>query len=164
MYNATVILGWRANIDLKPVMGKDAAILLSYMHMPRYRLLTVLNALRYAEQQAPAFPVMLNDILSKMDGAASVRSACQKLLNKMVAECAYSAQETAHLLHGIPLVRSSVSFATLNLSSEGSLQEVVVLCRNAISQGFMELYLCAYVYYGLVLSTRGSLWTLHSAM
>lgn len=59
-----------------------------------------------------------------MDPNANAQSACQKLLNKMIGERTYSAQETAHLLLGIPLVRSSVSFQTLNLSSEGTLREV----------------------------------------
>ena len=37
---------------------------------------------------------------------------------------AYSAQETAHLLQGIPLVRCSVSFQTFNLSSDGGYREL----------------------------------------
>lgn len=40
----------------------------------------------------------------------------------MLGERAYSAQETAHLLLGIPLVRTSVSFQNLNLSRNGSLR------------------------------------------
>lgn len=52
------------------------------------------------------------------------QAACQRMLNKMLSERAYSAQETAHLLLGIPLVWTSASFQTLNLSAEGSLQQL----------------------------------------
>ncbi|KAJ7904999.1 hypothetical protein B0H13DRAFT_2663344 [Mycena leptocephala] len=54
----------------------------------------------------------------------TAKSACQKLLNKMLGERTYSAQETAHLLLGIPLVCVSVSFQTLNLGAEGGIREV----------------------------------------
>lgn len=59
-----------------------------------------------------------------MDEAATAKSACQKLLNKMLGERTCSAQETAHLLLGIPLVRASVSFQTLNLGAEGGIREL----------------------------------------
>ncbi len=63
---------------------------------------------------------MLSDIVQNMQQGNSAQSACQKLLNKMLGERTYSAQETAHLLLGIPLVRTSVSFQSLNLSKDGS--------------------------------------------
>ncbi|KAI0367563.1 hypothetical protein BV20DRAFT_1000234, partial [Pilatotrama ljubarskyi] len=43
----------------------------------------------------------------------------------MLGERTYSAQETAHLLLGIPLVRTSVTFQNLNLSKNGSLRALV---------------------------------------
>lgn len=77
-----------------------------------------------AEQQAPKFPELLKEVTQNMDPNGNAQSACQKLLNKMIGERTYSAQETAHLLLGIPLVRSSVSFQTLNLSPDGALREL----------------------------------------
>jgi hypothetical protein len=44
----------------------------------------------------------------------------------MLSERSYSAQETAHLLLGIPLVRCSRGFVNLTLSSTGSIREVVL--------------------------------------
>lgn len=87
------------------------------------------------EREAPAFSNMLSDILSGMDSESTARSACQKLLNKMVGERTYSAQETSHLLLGIPLVRSSVSFTNLNLSSGGALRELT----RAAEEGDMDV-------------------------
>jgi hypothetical protein len=54
----------------------------------------------------------------------TAQSACRKLLNKMLGEWTYSAQETAHLLLGIPLVRTSVSFQTLMLNEEEGMREL----------------------------------------
>jgi hypothetical protein len=59
-----------------------------------------------------------------MDEAGSAKTACQKLLNKMLGERTYSAQETAHLLLGIPLVRTSVTFQTLHLGEDGGMRQL----------------------------------------
>lgn len=42
----------------------------------------------------------------------------------MLGERAYPAQEVAHLLLGLPLVQSTLSFQTLNLSKDGTFREV----------------------------------------
>lgn len=57
-----------------------------------------------AEQNAPSFPAGLLDVTCHMEAGRTAQSACQKMLNKMLDERAYSAQETAYLLLGIPLV------------------------------------------------------------
>jgi ATP-dependent DNA helicase PIF1 len=77
-----------------------------------------------AESSAPAFPAMLEEIASSVDCNASMQSVCTKLLNKMIGERVYSAQETAHLLLGLPIVKSTFSYATLNLAKDGNLREV----------------------------------------
>lgn len=77
-----------------------------------------------SESQAPKFPALLNTVVQNMDNAGSAQSACHKLLNKMLGERTYSAQETAHLLLGVPLVRSSLSFQTLNLGADGGMRQV----------------------------------------
>ena len=61
-----------------------------------------------------------------MEEDGTAQSACQKMLNKMLGERAYSAQETAHLLLGIPLVRTSVTFQTLYIGAEGGFRELGV--------------------------------------
>jgi hypothetical protein len=128
-YNAAMILAWRANIDIKPVMSKDAAL---KWVMPRFSFNEANHKLRSyiakyatkAEQQAPGFPELLDGVVKQMGNGGTAQSACQKLLNKMLGERTYSAQETAHLLLGIPLVRTSVSFQTLMLNEEGAMREL----------------------------------------
>lgn len=46
------------------------------------------------------------------------------MLNKMLGERSYSAQETAHLLLSIPLVRSSSAFQPVYIGAEGSMREL----------------------------------------
>lgn len=53
-----------------------------------------------------------------MDAEGTAQSACRKILNKTFGERKYSAQETAHLLFGIPLVRSSVTFQSTYIGEE----------------------------------------------
>lgn len=52
----------------------------------------------------------------------------------MLGECTYSVQETAHLLLSVPLVRTSVSFQTVNLASEGSYRELDILPEDPIEE------------------------------
>ena len=113
-YNPAMILGWCANIDLKPVLSKDAAI----NYIAKYA--------SKAEKQAPAFSELLVSIANSMEEDGTAQSACHKMLNKMLGERTYSAQETAHLLLGIPLVRRSVTFQSLYIGAEGGFRELGV--------------------------------------
>jgi hypothetical protein len=111
-HNPAMILGWRANIDLKPVLSKDAAI----NYIAKYA--------SKAEKQEPAFSELLASVANSMEEDGLAQSACQRMLNKMLGERTYSAQETAHLLLGIPLVRTSVTFQTLYIGAEGGFREL----------------------------------------
>jgi ATP-dependent DNA helicase PIF1 len=111
-YNPAMIVGWRANLDIKPILSKEAAI--NYIA-------------KYAskdERQAPAFPQLLASVANSMDDNGSAQMACRKTLNKMLGERSYSAQETAHLLLGIPLVRASVTFHTVYIGADGGFRQV----------------------------------------
>ncbi|KAJ7572274.1 hypothetical protein C8J56DRAFT_905872 [Mycena floridula] len=59
-----------------------------------------------------------------MGNNGTAQSACQKLLTKMLGERTYSAQETAHLLLGIPLVQCSVTFHTVSIGNDGRMREL----------------------------------------
>ncbi len=52
----------------------------------------------------------------------------------MLGERTYSAQETAHLLLGIPLVRTSVTFQSLNLARDGSLRALGTTAGDAAEE------------------------------
>lgn len=86
-----------ANIDLKPITSERA--------LGEY-------VTRYTKALEKPFDVF-------MAPEASTNSTCQEKLDEMLGEWVYSAQETTHLLKGIPMVCCSVSFRTLNLGSDG---------------------------------------------
>ncbi|CAG8502458.1 12012_t:CDS:2, partial [Cetraspora pellucida] len=71
-----------------------------------------------AEPRSTAFSEILNQILRDSRSDDPILAPVQKLLLHSVAECDISAQETCHLLLGIPLYHSSRSFVTLNLNKE----------------------------------------------
>ena len=71
-----------------------------------------------AEPRSAAFSEILNQILSDSEPDDLILTPVQKLLLQSVAERDISAQETCHLLHGIPLYHSSRSFVFLNLNEE----------------------------------------------
>ncbi|KAF5336454.1 hypothetical protein D9611_006665 [Ephemerocybe angulata] len=111
-HNRAMILAWRANIDLKPVLSKESALEYAAKYATK------------AEKNAPTFTDLLRSVVEGRNEQMTAQATCQKLLNKMVGERAYPAQETAHLLLGIPLVRSSFNFQTLSLAPNGSFRRL----------------------------------------
>ena len=65
-----------------------------------------------------AFSEIFNQILNNSKSDDPSLTSIQKLLLSSVAERDISAQETCHLLLGIPLYHSSRSFVTLNLNKQ----------------------------------------------
>ncbi len=103
-HNRLQLQGWRANVDLKPVLSIHAA--LQYI-------------LKYASKSEPrstAFLEIFNEILNKSNPEAASLTSIQKLLINSVVERNISAQETCHLLLGIPLYHSSRVFVSLNIN------------------------------------------------
>ncbi|KAE9392369.1 hypothetical protein BT96DRAFT_944723 [Gymnopus androsaceus JB14] len=66
-YNPALILAWQANINLKPILSKDAPL----NYIAKYAL--------KAEQQAPEFPRLLALVVENVNNNGSDSSACQKL-------------------------------------------------------------------------------------
>src|SRR5437016_10845800 len=65
-----------------------------------------------------AFLEIFNQILNNSNPEDASLTSIQKLLLSSVAERDISAQETCHLLLGIPLYRSSRQYVSLNLNEE----------------------------------------------
>ena len=105
-HNRLQLQGWRANVDLKPVLSIYAAL----QYIAKYA--------SKAEPRSAAFTEIFNQILSNSDPNDSSLTTIQKLLLTSVAERDISAQETCHLILSIPLYHSSRTFITLNISEE----------------------------------------------
>jgi len=98
--------GWRANVDLKPVLSIHAAL----QYISKYA--------SKAEPSSNAFTDIFNQILNNSKSNDPSLTSIQKLLLSSIAERDISAQETCHLLLGIPLYHSSRQFVTLNLNEQ----------------------------------------------
>ncbi|GBC15565.1 ATP-dependent DNA helicase PIF1 [Rhizophagus irregularis DAOM 181602=DAOM 197198] len=96
--------GWRANVDLKPILSMNTAL----QYVSKYA--------SKSEPRSAAFSEILNKILNENAPDASSLPVFQGLLLHTVAERDISAQETCHLLLNIPLYHSSRRFVTLNLN------------------------------------------------
>jgi ATP-dependent DNA helicase PIF1 len=97
---------WRANVDLKPILTIHAAL----QYIAKYA--------SKVEPKSAAFSEILDQILSSSKPDDQILTPVQKLLLHSVAERDISAQETCHLLLGIPLYHSSRTFVSLNLNQE----------------------------------------------
>ena len=100
--------GWRANVDLKPVLSTHAAL----QYISKY-------ASKF-EPRSAAFSEIFNGILRNSDPEETSLNPIQKLILHSVAEKDISAQETCHLILSLPLYHSSHAFVTLNLNKESA--------------------------------------------
>jgi hypothetical protein len=100
--------GWRANVDLKPILTIHAAL----QYISKYA--------SKAEPRSETFSEILNRILNESQEDDPIATPVQRLLLHSVAERDISAQETCHILLGLPLYHSSRKFVFLNLNEESS--------------------------------------------
>src|SRR3954451_13709712 len=105
-HNRMQLQGWRANVDLKPVLSIHAAL----QYISKYA--------SKSEPRSAAFSEIFNQILNNSNPNEPSLTSIQKLLLNSVAERDISAQETSHLLLSIPLYRSSHSLVSLNLNEQ----------------------------------------------
>ena len=93
-------------MNLKPILSLHAAL----QYVTKYA--------SKSEPRSAAFSDIMNRILSESQSEDSSLSSVQKLLLHSVTERDMSAQETCHILLGIPLYHSSRQFVSLNLNKE----------------------------------------------
>ena len=107
-HNRLQLQGWRANVDLKPILSIHAAL--------RY----IAKYASKSEPQSKAFKEIFNQILNKSNHDEHSLTPIQKLLLSSVSERDISAQETCYILLGIPLYHSSRVFVSLNVIEESA--------------------------------------------
>ena len=101
-HSKLVLLGWRANVDMQPVLDREAAItyIAKYASKP--------------ETLSESYHAALNGFCSRLPAGLPAESAVQRLFARMAADRDISAQEAVHLLLGDHLVGCSRSFVNLN--------------------------------------------------
>ena len=126
-YNPTWILGWRANMDFRPVLSSHAAI----SYISKY--------VSKAESQSKTYQDILKTVVGQSNDNARVAVVYQKMLSSLVGERDISgmyliyllfitvnrslAQEVCHTLFGCPMWVSSRQYCSLKVS-EGTSDEV----------------------------------------
>jgi hypothetical protein len=88
-------LGWRANIDFRPVINKEAVI----AYVAKYA--------SKGETTSSSHQDTLQKAISRLQDSDAAGVAYQKMLSSFAAECDISSQETCHILHTLSLVKSS---------------------------------------------------------
>jgi len=141
-YNPTWILGWRANMDFRPVLSPHAAI----SYISKY--------VSKAETQSKSYQDILRNVAGQTNDNARVAVVYQKMLSSFVGErdisgeCLFNlsstianvtlAQEVCHTLFGCPMWVSSRQYRSVKVS-EGTSDEVVFNQRPG-STPFYERY------------------------
>ncbi len=105
-HNRLQLQGWWANVDLKPILSIHVAL----QYISKYA--------SKSKSRSAAFSEIFNQIISTSQEDETSLTTIQKLLLHSVSERDISAQETTHLLLGIPLYHSSRLFISLNLNKE----------------------------------------------
>jgi hypothetical protein len=107
-YNPGFILGWRANIDFRPVINKEAVI----AYVAKYA--------SKGETSSTTYNKSLQTAISHMQDTDAAGIAYQKMLSSFVAERDISGQETCHILLGCKLIHSSWQTRSLCVSPDAS--------------------------------------------
>lgn len=105
-HSKVVLLGWRANIDLQPVLDRQAAI----KYVSKYASKPEVISQSYRDA--------LGDFCNRLPQELPAENAVRRLFAKMAADRDISAQEAVHLLLGENLVGCSRSFVNLNVRNE----------------------------------------------
>jgi ATP-dependent DNA helicase PIF1 len=90
-FNRTITLGWMANTDITPCTSAQAAI----NYIAKY--------CSKAETKSKSYSDLVREVLPSVSSRNPVSSLVSKLLNKLVAERDWSAQEICHILLDLPL-------------------------------------------------------------
>ena len=107
-YNSVFILGWRANIDFRPVVNREAIL----AYIAKYA--------NKAETASSSYQEILQTAITNLKDSDHASIAYQKVLSALVAERDISSQEVSHVLLGCELTKSSCQFRSVCLLPGGS--------------------------------------------
>jgi hypothetical protein len=131
-HSKAVLLGWRANVDLQPVLDRMAAIryISKYASKP--------------ETVSDSYCSALVDFCSRLPEDQPAENAVQRLFARMAADRDISAQEAVHLLLGEQLIGCSRAFVNINSHVDAAhvLREEIDLDDNdpAFEDSFFAKY------------------------
>jgi len=118
-----ITYGWMANTDAQPPASMHA--LLKYIA-------------KYAskpEKKSASYTELQNQILPHTSNAAPALSFVSKMLNKLIGERDWSAQEVSHILLGIPMQDASRVTVTLDCRESHAQDDMIVLEDGTVKAG-----------------------------
>lgn len=101
-HSKAILLSWRANVDLQPVLDRKAAM----KYVSKYA--------SKPESVSQSYHDALSDFCMRLPLDLPAENAVQRLFARMAADRDISAQEAVHLLLGDKLVGCSRTFVNLN--------------------------------------------------
>lgn len=117
----TITMGWMANTDIQPPTSLRAV--LSYIG--KYVSKPEKSSASYTELQAQVLPCV-ND-------RAPLQSFVSRMLNKLIGERDWSAQEVSHILLQLPVQKSSRMVVSLDCRPEEAQRDLIVLESGEIT-------------------------------
>ena len=105
-YNRLVSMAWLANTDISPCTGSKAVLeyLAKYVSKP--------------EKQTESYEELMKRLLPSINTNRPVLSAVTKLMNQLIAERDWSAQEVCHILLDLPLQHGSRQVLNVDVRPE----------------------------------------------
>ena len=107
-YNPVQLSAWRANVDMQYIVSRNRVL----NHIAKYAA--------KSEPRSKCLKAVYSNVLKTLKSDGSSLKIVQKLMISSVGERDYSAQETCHLLLGLPMYRALRDFVILSL--DGSRQ------------------------------------------
>jgi ATP-dependent DNA helicase PIF1 len=105
-YNSTFILGWRANIDFRPVINRDAVI----AYVAKYA--------SKSETSSSSYEDTLQAAIKHLQDSDAAGIAYQKMLSTFASERDISSQEVCHILLQKPMIVSSRMYRNLCVAQD----------------------------------------------
>ena len=122
-YCPLVTLGWLANTDLQPSTSLFAVV----EYIGKY--------ISKAEKSSISYADIVKKISPHMNSGAPVLSLTAKLLNKLVDERDYSAQEVSHILLRLDMQHASRQVVGLNCRPLNQQDEMVTVEGHGMKKG-----------------------------
>ena len=120
-------MGWRANIDFRPVINKEAVI----AYVAKYA--------SKGETSSSTYEMTLQAAISRLKDTDAAGIAYQKMLSTFSSERDISGQETCHTPLGCSLVETSRKYRNLAVSPNP--QETLNFANSTIDRtGYLERY------------------------
>jgi hypothetical protein len=116
-----ITMGWMANTDIQPPTSLHAVL----FYIGKYVSKPEKSSASYAELQAQIIPC-IND-------RAPLLSFVSRMLNKLIGERDWSAQEVSHILLQLPVQKSSRMLVSLDCRPEDVQRDLIVLKSGEVT-------------------------------